>query len=193
MTALTTPIPAGANVAEIIDGKAFNRVIPCKADGSADTFYPATQPVSGNVGITGAVAVTGAFYQATQPISVTALPLPAGAATETKLETVRALLAGTLTVALPAGAATAARQDSLKASIDAQGPTDDISPVTPSDSTALSTVPVSLIVLSAGNVVVKGSSGTPTTFTGLVAGQIIPLRARYVMATGTTATVGRLG
>lgn len=41
------------------------------------TFFQATQPVS----IAAAVAVTGTFFQATQPISVVALPLPSGAST----------------------------------------------------------------------------------------------------------------
>lgn len=40
-----------------------------------------TQPVSGNVGVTGSVAVTGTFYQATQPVSAASLPLPTGAST----------------------------------------------------------------------------------------------------------------
>jgi hypothetical protein len=44
-------------------------------------FYQATQPVSGTVGVSGTVAVTGMFYQATQPVSAAALPLPTGAAT----------------------------------------------------------------------------------------------------------------
>lgn len=35
------------------------------------TFWQATQPVSGNVGVTGSVAVTGTFWQATQPVSGT--------------------------------------------------------------------------------------------------------------------------
>lgn len=34
-------------------------------------FYQATQPVSGTVGVSGSVAVTGSFYQATQPVSGT--------------------------------------------------------------------------------------------------------------------------
>lgn len=54
------------------------------------TFWQATQPVSGTffqatqpVSIASAVAVTGTFFQATQPVSATALPLPALAATST--------------------------------------------------------------------------------------------------------------
>lgn len=49
--------------------------------GVTGTFWQATQPVSGTVGVSGSVAVTGTFFQATQPISAAALPLPSGAAT----------------------------------------------------------------------------------------------------------------
>jgi len=41
--------------------------------------------VIGTVDISGTVAVSGTFWQATQPISASALPLPTGAATETTL------------------------------------------------------------------------------------------------------------
>jgi hypothetical protein len=46
--------------------------------------FPATQPISGTVFVSNfpaSQAVTGTFWQATQPISATALPLPSGAAT----------------------------------------------------------------------------------------------------------------
>lgn len=46
----------------------------------------------------GSIAVTGTFWQATQPVSATTLPLPTGAATDAKSEAIRALLAGTLVV-----------------------------------------------------------------------------------------------
>ena len=50
--------------------------------------------------ITGSVAVTGAFYQATQPISAASLPLPAGAATETTAAAINTTLtAGTVQLA----------------------------------------------------------------------------------------------
>lgn len=45
------------------------------------TFWQATQPVS----LSGSVAVTGTFWQATQPVSLASQPLPTGAATETSL------------------------------------------------------------------------------------------------------------
>ena len=48
------------------------------------TFWQDTQPVSGSVSITGSVAVTGTFWQATQPVSAASLPLPTGAATSAK-------------------------------------------------------------------------------------------------------------
>ncbi len=44
----------------------------------------AHQGGSWTVGVSGSVAVTGTFWQATQPVSASALPLPTGAATEAK-------------------------------------------------------------------------------------------------------------
>lgn len=45
------------------------------------TFWQAIQPVSGTVSITGSVGVTGTFWQATQPVSLAVMPaLVAGAA-----------------------------------------------------------------------------------------------------------------
>lgn len=65
------------------------------------TFWQATQPVSGPltdaqlravaVPVSGTVAVTGA-YQATQPVSAAALPLPSGASTEATLAALKARL-----------------------------------------------------------------------------------------------------
>jgi hypothetical protein len=67
-------------------------------------------------------------------------------------------------------------------------PADDIFSITPSDSVALATVPKALLVLTAGNVAVRGTGNNPVTIP-VVAGQILPIRARYVYATNTTATV----
>jgi len=84
--------------------------------------------------LTSPLAVTGTFYQATQPVSAVSLPLPAGAATSTKQDTGNASLAsidskltnplpvsGTFYQAtqpvsatalpLPSGASTSAKQD----------------------------------------------------------------------------------
>lgn len=89
-----------------------------------------TQPVSGTVGISGSVAVTGTFWQATQPVSAASLPLPSGAATSANQSTANGLLTsidsalgGTLAVSaaalpLPSGAATSAKQDSMVAAIE---------------------------------------------------------------------------
>jgi hypothetical protein len=90
-----------------------------RVDGSA-----VTQPVSGTVGVSGSVAVTGTFWQATQPVSLASLPalaagsnaigsitnasfgisgtLPAFAATPT----VNAAISGTWNVGLSAGSNT---------------------------------------------------------------------------------------
>lgn len=49
------------------------------------TFYQATQPVS--IASMPSTPVTGTFYQATQPVSAASLPLPTGAATSAKQDT----------------------------------------------------------------------------------------------------------
>jgi hypothetical protein len=67
------------------------------------TFWQATQPVSGTVGVSGSVAVTGTFWQATQPVSGT---VTANAGTGTF-----AISAASLP--LPSGASTSAKQPAL--------------------------------------------------------------------------------
>jgi len=61
------------------------------------TFWQATQPVSGPLTDTELratdVPVSGTFWQATQPVSAAALPLPASAATDAKQDTGNASLA----------------------------------------------------------------------------------------------------
>lgn len=55
--------------------------------------FGAVQSGAWSVGVTGSVAVTGTFWQATQPISAASLPLPSGAATEAAQITGNASLA----------------------------------------------------------------------------------------------------
>jgi len=61
--------------------------------------------------------------------------------------------------------------------------------VTPNDSTDLSFVTRSLYVGGAGNVSVDlAESGTAVVFVGVPAGTFLPIRAKRVRSTGTTAT-----
>jgi len=60
--------------------------------------------------------------------------------------------------------------------------------ITPSDNTDLATRPRALKVTVGGNVVVRDEGGVDITYP-VVAGEILPLRAVRVLATGTTATV----
>lgn len=63
------------------------------------------------------------------------------------------------------------------------------SAVTPSDTAKLTRHTNYLFVGGAGNVAVEESdTGSATTFTGVAAGSILPIRVRAVLATGTTAT-----
>lgn len=51
----------------------------------AGAFYPATQPISGTVGVSGSVAVTGTFWQATQPVSIAATVAVSGPLTDAQI------------------------------------------------------------------------------------------------------------
>lgn len=63
-----------------------------------------------DVTVTGSVAVTGTFYQATQPVSVASLPLPTGAATSA-LQTQPGVDIGDVTINNASGAAAVNIQD----------------------------------------------------------------------------------
>lgn len=60
--------------------------------------------------------------------------------------------------------------------------------VTPSDSAELTQVGRALYVGAAGNVAVTTQDGSALTFVGVPAGSTLPVRAKKVLATGTTAT-----
>lgn len=61
--------------------------------------------------------------------------------------------------------------------------------ITPADDTELSDHCRALYVGGAGDVSVKLiGDDTPVTFSGVVAGSLLPLRVKEVRATGTTAT-----
>lgn len=60
--------------------------------------------------------------------------------------------------------------------------------VTPSDSTDLAAPARALYVGGSGNVKINDSGNGAVTFYGVAAGSILPVMARRVYATGTTAT-----
>lgn len=92
-------------------------------------FYPATQPVSGTVGVSGSVSVTGTFWQATQPVSIAGTVAVSGPLTDTQLRATPVPVSGTVAVTgtfyqatqpisavslpLPTGAGTEAKQDTI--------------------------------------------------------------------------------
>jgi hypothetical protein len=92
ISAVALPLPAGASTSALQGGglpAALGAGGGLKVDGSG-TALPVTGTITAVTSITNAVAVTGTFWQATQPISAAALPLPAGAATEATLVTIDA-------------------------------------------------------------------------------------------------------
>lgn len=61
--------------------------------------------------------------------------------------------------------------------------------ITPNDDTDLTQIPKALWVGGGGDVVLRGvNNAGNVTFANVPSGFIIPVRARRVMATGTTAT-----
>lgn len=73
------------NTAAVVGGNA----LAVKTDGSAST-----QPISGTVAISGTVPVSGTFFQATQPVSAAALPLPSGGSTSALQSSTQGAVAG---------------------------------------------------------------------------------------------------
>jgi hypothetical protein len=60
--------------------------------------------------------------------------------------------------------------------------------VTPDDSLPLANIPKALFIGEAGDLVMRGVHDTADlTFKNLAAGSILPFRAQFVRATGTTA------
>jgi hypothetical protein len=110
MSAVSLPLPSGAATsakqpalgtagtasADVLSVQGIASMTALKVDGSA-----VTQPVSGTVAVTGTFwqatqPVSGTFWQATQPVSAASLPLPSGAATSAKQDTLAALLPASL-------------------------------------------------------------------------------------------------
>jgi hypothetical protein len=60
--------------------------------------------------------------------------------------------------------------------------------ITPADNTELPEITRGIYVGGPGNVRAVLRSGADVTFSGLPAGTVLPLRARSIQATGTTAT-----
>jgi hypothetical protein len=68
-------------------------------------------------------------------------------------------------------------------------PARNLSAITPNDSTDLANVAKAIWVGGAGNVaLIAADDSASVTLTGVAAGTVIPIRARRVLATGTTAT-----
>lgn len=169
-----TPLAAGTDVSETISGKEHSRVTLKDTAGTDAMGLVAASPAVNTL--------LGRMKAIADLLTLT----------NQYVDGVEGLLSGTLTVSttalpLPTGAATAAIQTSTKASIDAQGPADDIFAITPNDTVDLATTPRALLVLTDGNLQLKGTGAAVTI--AVKAGMMLPLKAKRVYATGTTATV----
>lgn len=60
--------------------------------------------------------------------------------------------------------------------------------VTPSDTVALATASLGIYVGGAGNVSALMADGTTGVFVACIVGQVLPIQAQRINATGTTAT-----
>lgn len=61
--------------------------------------------------------------------------------------------------------------------------------VVPHDVTALADIPKALFVGTGGTIVMRGvGGGVDATWKGVPGGSVLPFRAQYVRATGTSAT-----
>ncbi len=141
VSAASLPLPSGAateiTLATLLSETTFTNRTPTIGQktmaGSAPVTIASDQ---------GALAVSGTFFQATQPVSAAALPLPAGAATEATLALIKAKT-DNLDVALSTRAVTGLTDTQLRAS-----------PVPVSGSFYQATQPVS------GTVTANAGSGT---------------------------------
>ena len=90
------PIPVSDNGGSLtVDGTVDLGPNSLAALESIQVEFPSTQNVSVQ---NTSLAVTGTFFQATQPVSATALPLPTGASSETTLSAVNTKIPSNLTV-----------------------------------------------------------------------------------------------
>jgi len=98
---------------------------------------------------------------------------------------------GSLSVVPATGAdlATNASLAAVTAALQSMTPADDVFNIVPSDTTDLPVIPKALRAKTAGTVSLKGVGGATVDYGAVAAGELIFVRARRIMATGTTATL----
>ena len=166
---ITAPATGAVLATDDVAGIQFPRIkVSFGVDGAA-TDVSATDPLPVDLTFPATQAVTGTFWQATQPVSVASLPLPTGAATNAAQSTAQTSLTAIAT----------ATADTVPASVAAT--------ITPNDSTVLSGMRA-LYVGGTGDVVAT-IGGTDVTFKAVPVGAVLPITATKIKATGTTATL----
>lgn len=158
---------------------------------------PAGANAIGSVTVTGSVAVTGTFWQATQPISAASLPLPADAATETTLAALNAKVATcntnavTITDPLPIGTNTIGSVNisaALPAGSNAIGSVGIVGAL-PTGTNAIGFVSIGAALPAGGNVIgAVSQSGTWTVTGPLTDAQLRASPAPVTVAAPNVAT-----
>jgi len=179
-TGATVALLGGNTVAIKTDSSAVTQPISASVLPLPSGAATATKQDTGNTALTQIATALGSPLQAGGSIGNTAFgisgTLPAFAATPT-------FNLGTLN-----GAATSAKQDTIAAAVTATGPGTDAFTITPSDTTSFTTNARSIYVGGAGDVTIVTPVGTVVTFKAVPVGSILPVQARRVNTTATTAT-----
>jgi hypothetical protein len=172
----TQPVSIAATVA--VSGPLTDAQLRASALPVSGTFYPATQPVSGTVAVSGNVAVTGTFWQATQPVSGTfwqATQPVSGPLTDTQLRASAVPVSGTFfqstqPVSVAATLATRDLKDNARSIVNAATA---IAGVTAVSSEALLSLNVSRDgAATAGVTTIAVTSGKKLRIIGITAGVI---------------------
>jgi hypothetical protein len=198
-TSITVPVPAGATTGDVVvtvgglasAGKPFTVLVA--------PAITSLSPASGGIGAV--VTITGTSFGASQggstvtfngvpavPSGWTAtqitVPVPAGATTGPVVVTVGGVASNGVTFTVTGRP----RSRALFAGDEDMVRYNWVVPVTPSNTLDLERLTDAVYIGGDGNLAVALENNVVQTFNGLVAGQIVPVVARRVQATGTTAT-----
>lgn len=175
MTATTTPLPVGTDIAESIGGKAFSRAILHDAAG-ADAMGAVEAAPAANT-------LLGRLKAVVDGITALVSHVDGIEGLLTALNGYVDGLEATL-----AAQATAVKQDESKAAIIDLGPAGSAVAIVPHNANALPSVARAIYVGTAGDITIRPAGGAAdVVFKAMPAGSFLPVRVSHVRAAGTTA------